>query len=63
MRDLSRLKWYAMPIKAWAATVMTHEFEDANLAFIRDLFVFMNFTALSFVDLKVIGLPLRLSKN
>ena len=33
-------------------TVMTHEFENANLAFIRDLFVFMNFTALSFVDLK-----------
>ena len=33
-------------------TVMTHEFEDANLAFVRDLFVFMNFTALSFVDLK-----------
>ena len=32
--------------------VMTHEFEDANLAFIRDLFVFMNFTALSFVNLK-----------
>lgn len=32
--------------------VMTHEFEDANLAFTRDLFVFMNFTALSFVDLK-----------
>ena len=32
--------------------VMTHEFEDANLAFIRDLFIFMNFTALSFVDLK-----------
>ena len=32
--------------------VMAHEFEDANLAFIRDLFVFMNFTALSFVDLK-----------
>ena len=31
---------------------MTHEFEDANLAFTRDLFVFMNFTALSFVDLK-----------
>lgn len=24
-------------------TVMTHEFEDADLAFIRDLFVFMNF--------------------
>ena len=33
-------------------TVMAHEFEDANLAFVRDLFVFMNFTALSFVDLK-----------
>ena len=33
-------------------TVMTHEFEDSNLAFVRDLFVFMNFTALSFVDLK-----------
>ena len=33
-------------------TVMTHEFENANLAFVRDLFVFMTFTALSFVDLK-----------
>ena len=33
-------------------TVMVHEFEDSNLAFVRDLFVFMNFTALSFVDLK-----------
>ena len=32
--------------------VMAHEFKDANVAFIRDLFVFMNFTALSFVDLK-----------
>ena len=32
--------------------VMAHEFEDASLAFVRDLFVFMNFTALSFVDLK-----------
>ena len=32
--------------------VMMQEFADANLAFIRDLFVFMNFTALSFVDLK-----------
>lgn len=32
--------------------VMAHKFEDANLAFVRDLFVFMNFTALSFVDLK-----------
>lgn len=36
--------------------VMMHEFEDTNLAFVRDLFVFMNFTALSFVDLKVIDL-------
>ena len=33
-------------------TVIAHEFEDASLAFVRDLFVFMNFTALSFVDLK-----------
>ena len=33
-------------------TVMAHVFEDSNLAFVRDLFVFMNFTALSFVDLK-----------
>ena len=33
-------------------TVMAHEFEDSSLAFVRDLFVFMNFTALSFVDLK-----------
>ena len=32
--------------------VMAHGFEDASLAFVRDLFVFMNFTALSFVDLK-----------
>ncbi|MBQ9650239.1 MAG: site-specific integrase [Prevotella sp.] len=32
--------------------VMAHEFEDSSLAFVRDLFVFMNFTALSFVDLK-----------
>ena len=32
--------------------VMVHEFEDASLSFVRDLFVFMNFTALSFVDLK-----------
>ena len=32
--------------------VMAHEFGDSNLAFVRDLFVFMNFTALSFVDLK-----------
>ena len=37
-------------------TVMVHVFEDSNLAFVRDLFVFMNFTALSFVDLKVIDL-------
>ena len=33
-------------------TVMAHVFEDSNLSFVRDLFVFMNFTALSFVDLK-----------
>ena len=32
--------------------VIAHEFEDTSLAFVRDLFVFMNFTALSFVDLK-----------
>lgn len=32
--------------------VMAHGFEDASLAFVRDLFVFMNFTALSFVDFK-----------
>ena len=32
--------------------VMAHEFEDSYLAFVRDLFVFMNFTAFSFVDLK-----------
>lgn len=32
--------------------VMAHGFEDASLAFVRDLFVFINFTALSFVDLK-----------
>ena len=33
-------------------TVIAHEFEDASLAFVRDLFVFMLFTALSFVDVK-----------
>ena len=32
--------------------VMTHRFDDANLAFVRDLFVFASFTALSFVDVK-----------
>ena len=32
--------------------VIAYEFEDTSLAFVRDLFVFMNFTALSFVDLK-----------
>ncbi len=31
---------------------MTHEFEDDNLAFVRDIFVFVSFTALSFVDVK-----------
>jgi site-specific recombinase XerD len=33
-------------------TVITHEFEDANLAFVRDIFVFTAMTALSFVDVK-----------
>ena len=32
--------------------VMTHEFSDPKLAYIRDLFVFASFTALSFVDIK-----------
>lgn len=30
---------------------MTHEFEDSKLAYIRDIFVFASFTALSFVDI------------
>ena len=33
-------------------TVVTHEFDDANLAFVRDIFVFVCFTALSFIDVK-----------
>ena len=33
-------------------TVVTHEFEDDNLAFVRDIFVFVCFTALSFIDVK-----------
>ena len=32
--------------------VMTYEFTDSKLAYIRDLFVFASFTALSFVDIK-----------
>ena len=32
--------------------VVMHEFEDANLAFVRDIFVFVCFTALSFIDVK-----------
>lgn len=32
--------------------VMTHEFADKKLTYIRDLFVFASFTALSFVDIK-----------
>ncbi len=32
--------------------VMTHKFEDDNLAFVRDIFVFVCFTALSFIDVK-----------
>lgn len=31
---------------------MTHEFEDGKLAYIRDIFVFASFTALSFVDIQ-----------
>lgn len=31
---------------------MTHDFTDSKLAYIRDLFVFASFTALSFVDIK-----------
>ncbi len=31
---------------------MTHEFEDADLAFVRDIFVFICWTALAFVDVK-----------
>ena len=32
--------------------LMAHEFADSHSAFVRDLFVFASFTALSFVDLK-----------
>ena len=32
--------------------VMTHEFANKKLAYIRDLFVFASFTALSFVDIQ-----------
>ena len=32
--------------------IVTHEFEDDNLAFVRDIFVFVCFTALSFIDVK-----------
>ena len=32
--------------------VMTHEFEEADLAFVRDIFVFICWTALAFVDVK-----------
>ena len=32
--------------------VMTHEFADKKLTYIRDLFVFASFTALSFVGIK-----------
>ena len=31
---------------------MTHEFKDADLAFVRDIFVFICWTALAFVDVK-----------
>ena len=33
-------------------TLMTHKFADAKLSYIRDIFVFASFTALSFVDVK-----------
>ena len=33
-------------------TLMTHEIADAKLSYIRDIFVFASFTALSFVDVK-----------
>ena len=33
-------------------TLMTHEFADAKLSYIRDIFGFASFTALSFVDVK-----------
>ena len=33
-------------------TLMSHEFVDAKLSYIRDIFVFASFTALSFVDIK-----------
>ena len=32
--------------------VMTYDFEDADLAFVRDIFVFICWTALTFVDVK-----------
>jgi hypothetical protein len=32
--------------------VMTHDFEDADLAFVRDIFAFICWTALAFVDVK-----------
>ena len=32
--------------------VVTHEFDDDNLAFVRDIFVFVCFPALSFIDVK-----------
>jgi hypothetical protein len=31
--------------------IVAHEFEDENLAFVRDIFVFTYFTALSFIYL------------
>lgn len=33
-------------------SVMTHEFTDSKLAYIRDIFVVTSFTALSFVDIQ-----------
>ena len=34
--------------------VMTHEFADSKLAYIRDIFIFASFTALSFVDIQAL---------
>ena len=40
------------PTEEELKTLMTHEFVDAKLSYIRDIFVFASFTALSFVDVK-----------
>ena len=56
--DLSMLELTPDFIKEFAVTedelktLMTHEFADSKLSYIRDIFVFASFTALSFVDIK-----------